>query len=172
MIDLTPSMTHALSTIGNRSVTAHEVGVNGGVLKRLAELGFLKIEMPREGFYPPIYALSEKGKGAAAILNAMPQPINREGPVARIQQRVAEHFRIPVNEMTSARRAIAVARPRQVAMYVAKQTTPKSLPHIGRLFGNRDHTTVIHAVRRVETLMSQDDDFAHKVKSLVAECAA
>ena len=57
-------------------------------------------------------------------------------------------------------------------MYVAKQTTPKSLPHIGRLFGNRDHTTVIHAVRRVETLMSQDDDFAHKVKSLVAECAA
>ena len=58
--------------------------------------------------------------------------------------------------MSSARRARAVARPRQVAMYLAKQLTSRSLPEIGRKFGNRDHTTVMHAVQRVGELMARD----------------
>ena len=58
--------------------------------------------------------------------------------------------------MTSARRAREVARPRQVAMYLSKQLTPKSLPDIGRRFGGRDHTTVIHAVRQIEKLRASD----------------
>ena len=72
--------------------------------------------------------------------------------IDEIQTQVAEHYRIRKAEMTSARRAREVARPRQVAMYLSKQLTPKSLPDIGRRFGGRDHTTVIHAVRQIEKL--------------------
>ena len=72
--------------------------------------------------------------------------------IDEIQTQVAEHYRIRKAEMTSARRAREVARPRQVAMYLSKQLTPKSLPDIGRRFGGRDHTTVIHAVKQIERL--------------------
>ena len=68
--------------------------------------------------------------------------------------------------MSSARRARAVARPRQVAMYLAKQLTSRSLPEIGRKFGNRDHTTVMHAVSRVTELMERDGTFAEDVELL------
>ena len=68
--------------------------------------------------------------------------------------------------MSSARRARAVARPRQVAMYLAKQLTSRSLPEIGRKFGNRDHTTVMHAVRRVEELRTDDNSFNEDVELL------
>ena len=76
--------------------------------------------------------------------------------VAEIQAKVSERFRIPRIEMISARRAREVARPRQVAMYLAKQLTTLSLPNIGKHFGNRDHTTVMHACRQVERLMAAD----------------
>ena len=76
--------------------------------------------------------------------------------IDEIQTQVAEHYRIRKAEMTSARRAREVARPRQVAMYLSKQLTPKSLPDIGRRFGGRDHTTVIHAVRQIEKLRASD----------------
>ena len=75
--------------------------------------------------------------------------------IDEIQTQVAEHYRIRKAEMTSARRAREVARPRQVAMYLSKQLTPKSLPDIGRRFGGRDHTTVIHAVRQIEKLRAE-----------------
>ena len=68
--------------------------------------------------------------------------------------------------MSSARRARNVARPRQVAMYLAKQLTSRSLPEIGRKFGNRDHTTVMHAVAKVQELMQQDAGFAEDVELL------
>jgi chromosomal replication initiator protein len=68
--------------------------------------------------------------------------------------------------MTSARRAREVARPRQVAMYLSKQLTPKSLPDIGRRFGGRDHTTVLHAVRKIEALVSRDTALSEEVESL------
>jgi chromosomal replication initiator protein len=66
--------------------------------------------------------------------------------------------------MHSARRARNVARPRQVAMYLAKQLTSRSLPEIGRKFGGRDHTTVMHAVRKVEELMVEDQQIAQDVE--------
>ena len=69
-------------------------------------------------------------------------------------------------EMTSARRARAVARPRQVAMYLAKQLTSRSLPEIGRKFGGRDHTTVIHAVKKIEELIEGDSALAEDVELL------
>ena len=84
---------------------------------------------------------------------------DRRVTIEEIQKRVAEHYNIRLSDMHSARRARAVARPRQVAMWLCKQLTSRSLPEIGRKFGGRDHTTVMHAVRRVEELRATDSSF-------------
>ena len=91
---------------------------------------------------------------------------DRRVTIEEIQKRVAEHFNIRVADMHSARRARAVARPRQVAMYLAKQLTQRSLPEIGRKFGGRDHATVMHAVKKVEELRQIDRGFAESVELL------
>ncbi len=89
--------------------------------------------------------------------------------IDEIQTQVAEHYRIRKAEMTSARRAREVARPRQVAMYLSKQLTPKSLPDIGRRFGGRDHTTVIHAVRQIEKLRAADAELDADIRLLMRQ---
>jgi chromosomal replication initiator protein len=86
--------------------------------------------------------------------------------IEEIQKRVAAHFNIRVAEMHSARRSRAVARPRQIAMYLAKQLTQRSLPDIGRKFGGRDHTTVMHAVKKVDELRAADRHFDEDVDML------
>ncbi|WGF90673.1 chromosomal replication initiator protein DnaA [Marinivivus vitaminiproducens] len=95
---------------------------------------------------------------------------DRKVTIEEIQRKVAEHYGIKMADMHSARRARIVARPRQVAMYLAKQLTPRSLPEIGRKFGGRDHTTVMHAVRKIEELQSADPaltaDLDHLRRSL------
>ena len=90
----------------------------------------------------------------------------RRVTIEEIQRRVAEHFNVRFAEMTSSRRARVVARPRQVAMYLSKQLTSRSLPEIGRKFGGRDHTTVMHAVRRIEELKDIDPVLAEDVELL------
>jgi chromosomal replication initiator protein len=90
----------------------------------------------------------------------------RRVTIEEIQKRVADYYNIKVTEMSSARRAQMVARPRQVAMYLAKQLTSRSLPEIGRKFGNRDHTTVMHAVKKVDQLRQSDAGFAEDVELL------
>jgi chromosomal replication initiator protein len=93
----------------------------------------------------------------------------RRVSIDEIQTKVSEHYRIRKAEMTSARRAREVARPRQVAMYLSKQLTPRSLPEIGRRFGGRDHTTVIHAVRRIEQLRSEDQELDNDIRLLTRQ---
>jgi chromosomal replication initiator protein len=100
------------------------------------------------------------------VLHDVLKAHDRRVTIEEIQKRVAEHFSIRLTDMSSARRARAVARPRQVAMYLAKQLTSRSLPEIGRRFGNRDHTTVMHAVSRVGDLMNRDAAFAEDVEIL------
>ncbi len=100
------------------------------------------------------------------VLHDILRAHDRKVTIEEIQKRVSEHYNIRQTEMTSARRARAVARPRQVAMYLSKQLTTRSLPEIGRKFGNRDHTTVMHAVSRVNELMQADGDFAEGVELL------
>lgn len=87
--------------------------------------------------------------------------------IDEIQRSVCEHYGIRHAEMTSARRAREVARPRQVAMYLAKRLTPRSLPEIGRRFGGRDHTTVIHAIKRIKELRAADSELDSDVRSLL-----
>jgi chromosomal replication initiator protein len=103
---------------------------------------------------------------AHEVLHDVLKAHDRKVSIQEIQKRVCEHFNIRVAEMSSARRARNIARPRQVAMYLAKQLTSKSLPDIGRHFGDRDHTTVMHAVSRVTELIGTDAAFAEDVDLL------
>jgi chromosomal replication initiator protein len=100
------------------------------------------------------------------LLHDLLRANDRRVTIEEIQKRVAEHFNIRISDMHSARRARSVARPRQVAMYLAKQLTSRSLPEIGRKFGGRDHTTVMHAVRKVDELRDRDTSFAEDVELL------
>ncbi len=99
------------------------------------------------------------------ILKDMLRSIDRKTTIDEIQKKVAEYFNISVKELQSSRRARTVARPRQIAMYLAKQLTSRSLPEIGRKF-DRDHTTVMHAVRKVEGLIGEDSSLAESVNAL------
>jgi len=101
---------------------------------------------------------------AQELLRDLLRSCERRVTIDEIQRRVAEHFNIRLSEMTSERRARAVARPRQIAMYLAKQMTTRSLPEIGRKFGGRDHTTVMHAVRKIEELTLSDRALAEDVE--------
>nr|WP_226372735.1 chromosomal replication initiator protein DnaA [Sphingosinicella flava] len=105
------------------------------------------------------------GDVLASILRANQRRIS----IDEIQGKVSDHYRIRKAEMTSARRAREVARPRQVAMYLSKQLTPRSLPEIGRRFGGRDHTTVIHAVRQIEKLRAQDAELDADIRLLTRQ---
>ena len=86
--------------------------------------------------------------------------------VDRIQRTVCEAFSISLTDMSSKRRARAVARPRQVAMYLSKKLTKRSLPDIGRRFGGRDHTTVMHAVKRITSLRAEDSTFDAQIRAV------
>ncbi len=100
------------------------------------------------------------------VLHDILRAHDRRITIEEIQRKVAEHWNIRLTDMASSRRARAVARPRQVAMYLAKQLTSRSLPEIGRRFGNRDHTTVMHAVARVGELIERDAAFGEQVELL------
>jgi chromosomal replication initiator protein len=105
-------------------------------------------------------------ESAQDLLQEQLRSKDRRVSIEEIQKRVAEHFNVRQADMHSARRARVVARPRQVAMYLCKQLTPRSLPEIGKKFGGRDHTTVIHGIRKIEELMQSDLALAEDVDLL------
>lgn len=90
----------------------------------------------------------------------------RKVTVEEIQRRVSEHYNIRLSEIIGPKRVRTIARPRQIAMYLAKNMTTRSLPEIGRYFGGRDHTTVMHGVRRIEDLRSKDPQLAEDLEML------
>ncbi len=92
--------------------------------------------------------------------------VERRVTVDEIQKLVSEHFGLKQADLLSERRTRAIARPRQVAMWLCKQHTTRSYPDIGRRFGGRDHTTVLHAVKKVEELLTSDDQIARDVEGL------
>jgi chromosomal replication initiator protein len=103
---------------------------------------------------------------AQEVLQDLLRAHERRITIEDIQKRVAEHYGIKLADMHSARRARVVARPRQVAMYLAKQLTPRSLPEIGRRFGGRDHTTVMHAIKKIEELRASDSVISEDIELL------
>jgi chromosomal replication initiator protein len=97
---------------------------------------------------------------------------DRRTTIEDIQRKVCEHYGIRLADMHSPRRARPVARPRQLAMYLCKQLTTHSLPEIGRKFGGRDHTTIIHGVRKIEELLAGDPTLRSDLESLKKAIAA
>ena len=91
---------------------------------------------------------------------------DRKLTIEEIQRKVAEHYNIRLSDMIGPKRVRNIARPRQIAMYLAKQLTPRSLPEIGRRFGGRDHTTIMHGVRKIEELMAQDSQMSDDLQLL------
>ncbi|RME16196.1 MAG: chromosomal replication initiator protein DnaA [Alphaproteobacteria bacterium] len=91
---------------------------------------------------------------------------DRKVSVEEIQRKVAEHYNIRISDMVGPKRQRSIARPRQVAMYLSKTMTTRSLPDIGRRFGGRDHTTVMHGVRRIEELQAKDPQLADDLEML------
>ena len=105
-------------------------------------------------------------ESAEELLQDLLRASERRVTIEDIQRRVADHYNLRIADILSPRRARPVARPRQIAMYLAKALTQHSLPEIGRKFGGRDHTTIIHGVRKVEELMERDANLAADVDSL------
>jgi chromosomal replication initiator protein len=94
-----------------------------------------------------------------------PQAPNRIR-IEDIQRAVARQYNVSGSDVLSARRTANIVRPRQVGMYLAKTLTLRSLPEIGRRYGHRDHTTVLHAVRKIEALIPKDADLARAVDAI------
>lgn len=120
--------------------------------------------------------IAQAGQGAYSLdleaAQRLLRPHLRGGPERRvtvddIQKAAAEHFGLKQADLISERRTRAVARPRQAAMWLAKQLTTRSLPDIGRRFGGRDHTTVLHAVRRIDELRAGDAQLARDLETLL-----
>ena len=103
---------------------------------------------------------------AQEVLQDLLRAHDKKVTIEEIQKKVADHYNIRITDMHSPRRSRSVARPRQVAMYLAKSITSRSLPEIGRKFGGRDHTTVMHAVRKIEELKTIDSMFNDDVELL------
>ena len=90
----------------------------------------------------------------------------RKVTVEEIQRKVAEHYNVRLSDLIGPKRLRTIARPRQVAMYLAKHMTTRSLPEIGRRFGGRDHTTILHGVRKVEQLRAEDSQLSEDLELL------
>ncbi len=103
---------------------------------------------------------------AEQLLQDLLRAYDRRITIGEIQRGVAEHYAIKLSDLLSPRRARSVARPRQIAMFLAKDLTDKSLPEIGRKFGNRDHTTIMHGVKRVIQLCKDDPSIREDVEML------
>ena len=158
------------------ALLAHQAAVPDPVLEFLAERITANVRELEGALNRVIAQATLVGRAitlaiAQETLRDLLRAHERRITIEDIQKRVAEHYGLRMADMLSARRARAVARPRQVAMYLTKQLTPRSLPEIGRKFGNRDHTTVMHAIRRIEELRAIDPALNEDIEVLRAHFA-
>ncbi|PLS20072.1 chromosomal replication initiator protein DnaA [Neptunicoccus cionae] len=148
-----------------------EVSIAPGVLEFLAHRISTNVRV-LEGALTRLYAFASLvGREvtldvAQECLADILRATDRKVTIDEIIRKVADHYNIRMTDILSAKRARAVARPRQVGMFLAKTLTSKSLPEIGRRFGGRDHTTVIHAVKKIEELRAIDSQIAEDVEML------
>ena len=103
---------------------------------------------------------------AQEVLKDLLRANDRRVTIEEIQKAVVDHYGLRMADMISSRRSRDIARPRQVAMYLSKQLTTRSLPDIGKRFGNRDHTTVMHAVRQIESMSKSDRQMADDIEAI------
>ena len=147
------------------------VEVSPGVLEFMAQRILSNVRV-LEGALTRLYAFgSLVGRPvtlemAQESLSDILRATDRKVTIDEIIRKVTDHYGVNLTDMLSARRTRSIARPRQVAMYLSKKLTSKSLPEIGRRFGKRDHTTVIHAVKKIEELQSIDNQIAKDIEIL------
>jgi chromosomal replication initiator protein len=110
---------------------------------------------------PITVALAER-----TLADLVRQRDSRRVRIEDILRIVSRHYKVPRNDLLSSRRSRDVVRPRQIAMYLAKALTSRSLPEIGRRFGGRDHTTVLHSVRKVEQMIKDDAELGQEIELL------
>ena len=103
---------------------------------------------------------------AKEVLKDLIRASQRKTTIDDIQRKVADYYNLRLSDLLSARRSRTIARPRQIAMYLSKILTTRSLPEIGRKFGGRDHTTVMHAVKKIEELKHEDNNFHEDIELL------
>ena len=149
-----------------------DVQIPETVLERIADL---EDASPREliGVFTKLATYADLTKKPVTLEVAEEAVGLRAGPgtktsIEDIQRKTAEYYKLEVKDFYSAQRSRRVARPRQVAMYLSRKLTTRSLPEIGRRFGGRDHTTVLHACRRIEALIEEDKTFKVQVEFLQA----
>ncbi len=106
------------------------------------------------------------------IVDEINPPPSPKLTIEEIQSAVARHCKVAHSELISARRSADIVRPRQIAMFLARHLTPNSLPVIGRKFGGRDHTTVLHAIRKIEALRTRDRNLAGDLDAIGRALAA
>jgi len=160
-----------LATLG-RSMGHANLTARGDVLQFLADR-FIDSVREMEGAMNTLVARTGAGiadlslEEAQAILRPHLRGGEKRITVDDIQKATAEHFSLKQADLISERRNRSIARPRQAAMWLCKQLTTRSLPDIGRRFGGRDHTTVLHAVRRIEDLKKEDPQLARDLETLI-----
>ncbi len=149
-----------------------DVQIPDAVLERIADI---EDASPREliGVFTKLATYADLTKKPVTLEVAEEAVGLRAGPgtktsIEDIQRKTAEYYKLEVKDFYSAQRSRRVARPRQVAMYLSRKLTTRSLPEIGRRFGGRDHTTVLHACRRIEALIEEDKTFKVQVEFLQA----
>ncbi len=125
--------------------------------------GALKKVLAYSSFHGRRIALDLAKEALKDVIGA----VNRQITVENIQKTVADYFKIKVSDLFSKKRTRVIARPRQVAMWLAKDLTSQSYPSIGEAFGGRDHTTVLHAVRTIESLRAKDNELNHDLHVLL-----
>jgi chromosomal replication initiator protein len=147
-----------------------DVVLPDSVLERIADM---EDSSPREliGVFTKLATYADLTKKPVTLEVAEEAVGLRAGPgvktsIEDIQRKTAEFYKLDVKDFHSPQRARRVARPRQVAMYLSRKLTTRSLPEIGRRFGGRDHTTVLHACRRIEALIVEDSLFRQEVDFL------
>jgi chromosomal replication initiator protein len=136
-----------------RVVVSHGRDLDGAVNRLLAANQLTK--------EPITVALAER-----TLADLVRQRDARRVRIEDILRIVSRHYKVPRNDLLSSRRSRDVVRPRQIAMYLAKALTSRSLPEIGRRFGGRDHTTVLHSVRKVEQMIKDDGELAQEIELL------
>ena len=149
-----------------------DVAVPGDVLEFLARkitsnVRELEGALTRVAAYATLTARAITLETTRAVLADQLRAHDRRITIDEIQRKTADYYGLKLADMLSPRRAREVARPRQVAMYLAKKLTPRSLPEIGRRFGGRDHTTVMHGVKQIEKLRAADNELNGDVAKLL-----
>jgi chromosomal replication initiator protein len=176
MVDLHPADYELRLGVLQHRVAAAQVSdpqfrVEPGVLEFLAGRISTSIRI-LEGAINRLHAFSELLGGEVTLAQAQEalsdllRLSERKLTIEEIMKRTCEHYNLRMSDMTSARRTRSVARPRQMAMYLAKKLTPRSYPEIGRRFGGKDHTTVLYAVRKIEELIQLDPQIAEDAQIL------